>query len=155
MISALARSLSLPLPDQFPYLGLPNAPRVRGLWEDEEVLLLPSISLLRLPKPQREKARICACANSTHSSSARPYLQFLFSNSMKKPTPPLSFDFIASSERGILNDEILSLSASPASHVSPSLPAFPATVAVQPPSTQFLLTSAFLPSAVSISGIAK
>ena len=72
----------------------------------------------------------------------------------EKPTPPLSFDFIASSERGILNDEILSLSASLASHDSPSLPAFPA-VAVQPPSTQFLLTSAFLPSAVSISGIAK
>ena len=65
------------------------------------------------------------------------------------------FDFIASSERGILNDEILSLSASPASHDSPSLPAFPAAVAVLPPSTQFLLTSAFLPAAVSISGIAK
>ena len=85
------RSLSLPLPAQFPYLGLPNAPRVRGLWEDEEVLLLPSISLLRLPKPQREKARICACANSTHSSSARPYLQFLFSNSMKNLLPPVVF----------------------------------------------------------------
>ena len=68
---------------------------------------------------------------------------------------PWCLDFIASSERGILNDEILSLSASPASHDSPSLPAFPAAVAVQPPSTQFLLTSAFLPSAVSISGIAK
>ena len=73
----------------------------------------------------------------------------------EKPTPPLSFDFIASSERGILNDEILSLSASPASHDSPSLPAFPATVVVRPPWAQFLLTSAFLPSAVSISGIAK
>ena len=88
---------------------------------------LPSLCLdCQNPKKRKSlEAGICACANSTHSSSTRPYLQFLFSNSMKKPTPPVSFDFIASSERGILNDEILSLSASPASHDSPSPSCFP------------------------------